>query len=323
MDAMNIRTGRLLFCFGALFLALYISTALAAEDVSEALEKEAVEIDFDDVVPEDMAPSTVSERPVIRIAVAAMISPKETYRYYVDLLNLIARRLDRDVVFVQKKTYREVNVMLKQNELDLAFVCSGPYASGKDEFGMEIIAVPVCHGETVYYSYFIASSGSGIQSFEDFRGKTFVFTDPLSNTGYMVPTYYLARRGESAESFFGKTYFTNSHDNSIQAVAGGIADGAAVDSLVYDFMSARKPELTAKTVVVEKSPPYGIPPVVVPPSLSPEIKSALTNIFLTIHEAPEGKAILDEIQVERFVAGKDRDYDTVRELQRYVNAGQP
>jgi phosphonate transport system substrate-binding protein len=285
-------------------------------------DKEAVEIDFSDVVPGNQVLPTEKE-PVLRIAVAAMISPQETYRYYLELLDLIAKRMNRKVKFVQKKTYLEVNEMLKQNKLDLAFVCSGPYVLGKEEFGLEIIAVPVCHGETVYYSYFLASKKSNIKSFKDLRGKTFVFTDPLSNTGYMVPSYYLARLGETAKSFFGKTYFTYSHDNSVQAVADGLADGAAVDSLIYEFMKVRKPGLTEKTVVVEKSPPYGIPPVVVPPGLPMKMKLALTDIFLTIHQSPEGRAILDRIQVDHFVKGEDKNYNTVRDLQRYLKARQP
>lgn len=285
-------------------------------------DKEAVEIDFSDVVPGNQVLPT-EEEPVLRIAVAAMISPQETYRYYLELLDLIAKRMNRKVKFVQKKTYLEVNEMLKQNKLDLAFVCSGPYVLGKEEFGLEIIAVPICHGETVYYSYFLASKKSNIKSFKDLRGKTFVFTDPLSNTGYMVPSYYLARLGETAKSFFGKTYFTYSHDNSVQAVADGLADGAAVDSLIYEFMKVRKPGLTEKTVVVEKSPPYGIPPVVVPPGLPMKMKSSLTDIFLTIHQSPEGRAILDRIQVDHFVKGEDKNYDTVRDIQRYLKARQP
>ena len=42
----------------------------------------------------------------------------------------------------------------------------------------------------------------------------------------------LAKRGETPESFFGETFFTNSHDNSIKAVAEGLADettGAIVE----------------------------------------------------------------------------------------------
>lgn len=310
----------------ACLLLLFVFSILpvfAVDNNLEGLDSEAIKIDFDDVIEESRQSPENRNRPVLKIAVAAMISPQNTYRYYVDLVNLIAQRMNRDVEFVQKKTYAQVNEMLKRNALDLAFVCSGPYVSGRDEFGMQLVAVPVCHGEKVYYSYFIASAKSGIGSFDDFRGKTFVFTDPLSNSGYMVPTYYLALRGESPESYFGKTFFTNSHDNSIQAVADGLADGAAVDSLIYEFMKVRQPELTENTVVVEKSDPYGIPPVVAPPSASPEMMEQLMNIFLTIHETSNGRKILDNIQVDRFVRGDDRDYDTVRDLRAFLKSQQP
>ena len=304
----------------ALIFALLFSPVFADTKSADGTKREPKKIDFNDVVESNPARPERADGPALKIAVAAMISPKYTHKYYIELLNLIGERLGRRVVFVQKKTYAEVNELLKQKKLDMAFVCSGPYASGKDEFGMEIVAVPVCHGEKVYYSYFIASRNSGIDSLDGLRGKTFAFTDPLSNTGYLVPTYYLARRNETSESFFKETFFTHSHDNSIQAVAEGLADGAAVDSLIYDFMRTENPGLTEKTVVIEKSPPYAIPPVVVSSSIAPEIKQRMKDLFLGIHEDPDGGTILKKLQIERFVEGNDEDYETVRELESFLRS---
>ena len=84
----------------------------------------------------------------------------------------------------------------------------------------------------MYHSYFIVNTNSSIQSFDALKGKTFAFTDPHSNTGCLVPTYVLAKRGETPDSFFKEAFFNNSHDNSIKAVAQGLSDGAAVDSLI-------------------------------------------------------------------------------------------
>jgi phosphonate transport system substrate-binding protein len=307
----------------ALFVSAMLSSPVfAGDDNMKELKKEPVKIDFNEVVKGNGAQSKREYRFALKIAVAAMISPKYTYKYYVELLNLIGERMGQQVIFIQKKTYSQVNGMLKRKELDLAFVCSGPYVSGKENFGMEIIAVPVCHGKKVYYSYFITSRNSGIKSFDDFRGKTFAFTDPLSNTGFMVPSYYLARRNQTPESYFKKTFFTHSHDNSIQAVAHGLADGAAVDSLIFEFMQVRNPKLVAKTMIVDRSPPYGIPPVVVTPSMEPEIKEKLKQIFFSIHEDPKGKIILESLQIDRFVEGNDDDYNTVRELQNFLKSKQ-
>lgn len=295
---------------------LSFSVTAAGDDLAGA----PVRIDFNDVV--NTNGTRAQSHSLLKIAVAAMISPKNTYKYYAELLRLIGERMDLQVMFIQKKTYSEVNEMLKENKLDLAFVCSGPYVSGRDDFGMEILAVPVCHGEKVYYSYFITSKKSGIRSFDDLRGKTFAFTDPLSNTGYAVPVYYLAKRNETPEFYFKKTFFTYSHDNSIRAVANGLADGAAVDSLIFDFMHVKNPELTAKTMVVDRSPPYGIPPVVVTPSMDPGMKENLKKVFFTIHQDPKGKQLLESLQIDRFEQGDDSDYNTIRELQDFLKSKQ-
>ncbi len=312
---------RLYFCFVVVWLAwaLGLPPAVRAGEIEKSLNAPPLKIDFNDVVESNGSHPEDKGLPELRIAVAAMISPKYTYRYYVDLLNLIGNLTDRTVRFIQKKTYAEVNDMMSRNEIDLAFVCSGPYVSGKEKFGMAIIAVPLCHGEKVYYCYFITSKTGDIRSFNGLRGKTFAFTDPLSNTGYVVPNYILAMRGETPESFFRKTFFTHSHDNSIQAVADGLADGAAVDSLIYNFMQTKNRELTEKTIVIDQSPPYGIPPVVVSPEIDPELKQKLKDIFLSVHQHPQGKKILQNLQIDRFIEGDDEDYDTVREMQHFIN----
>ena len=311
---------------GALFLSFFFTIGIltgfgwADNTDLQSLKRKPVPINDKDVVKAGETISIDKHQGALRIAVAAMISPKDTYKYYIDLLNLIGEQMDRKVIFIQKKTYSEINDLLENDHLDLAFICSGPYIVAKRKYRLEILVVPVCHGETVYYSFFIASHQSGIHSFSDLRGKTFAFTDPLSNTGYLAPTYALSLRGESIESFFKKTFFTHSHDNSIQAVADGLADGAAVDSLIFDFMTTRNPEWLNRIVVFEKSEPYGIPPVVIPPDLDPEIKDKLKNLFLSIHDHPKGRVALDNLQIERFVEGDDKAYDSVRKMEAYLSS---
>ena len=276
MVLMNIRRCLVIFM---LMIVFSVPHVFAEKEKLSVLDQEPVVVDFDDVVKDDGDQLKALNETALKIAVAAMISPKYTYQYYVELLNLIGEKMGREVVFVQKKTYADINAMLKKRELDVAFVCSGPYVAEKEDVGMEILAVPLCHGEKVYYSYFIASKDSGIESFKDLKGRTFAFTDPLSNTGCMVPTYYLAQKNETPGSFFQKTFFTYSHDNSIQAVAKGLADGAAVDSIIYEFIHSKSPQLTENIVIIGKSPPYGIPPVVVPSDMATRTERKVKNGF--------------------------------------------
>lgn len=266
------------------------------------------------------SPTVTAEnsKPALRVAIGAMISPEITRTYYQNLLELIAARVGRRAVFSQRRTYAEINELVKNHQVDVAFVCSGPYVVGHDQFGMELLVAPVAHGRQVYHSYFIVHQKSRISSFEELRGKRFAFTDPHSNTGYLVPTYLLSKQEEKPATFFSETFFTNSHDNSIHAVAEGLTDGAAVDSHIWEFMNNVNPELTSQTKIIGKSPPYGIPPVVVTPDLDLELKKGLKGAFLSIHRDAKARLLLNQIQIERFAEVEDTNYDSVREMHQWL-----
>ena len=89
----------------------------------------------------------------------------------------IGRKMGMEVELVQRKDYEEVNALLKKNLLDVAFVCTGAYVAGRDDFGMDNLDAPVTQGRTVYYSYVIVPVGSPVRSFEELEGRTFAFTD--------------------------------------------------------------------------------------------------------------------------------------------------
>ncbi len=273
-------------------------------------------IDFTDMEPAALADPEAESEAVLRVAVAGVISPTETLKTYQALAQYIGREFHWAAEIVQRETYAEINDLVESLDVDLAFVCSLAYVAGNDDFGMELLAVPEVNGETTYRSYVIVPAASDVRSFEELRGGSFAFTDPLSNSGHLAPTHRLYQIGETPETFFGRTLFTYGHDLSIRAVADGLVDGAAVDSLVYDYMVAREPEIAARTRVIEVSDPFGIPPVIVHPELDPEIKSRLRAILLGLGEDVEGMQILTDLMIDRFVVGDDTAYDTIRSRVR-------
>ena len=254
----------------------------------------------------------------VRIAVGGMITPKEGMGYYRDFLRYIQEKIGTRVEYVDREGYAEINEMLKNGQLEAAFVCSGPYVDGHEQFGLELLAAPQAYGATVYYSYIIVPKESTAKNFNELRGTRFAFTDPLSNSGKLVPTYMLARMNETPESFFKEFVFTKAHDKSIKAVAQGVVDAAAVDSLIWEYLNAMSPEFTAKTRILEKSPPYAIPPMAVPRDLAPELKEKLRAAVLNAHTDPKGQAILRQMRIDRFVTIADGAYDSVREMQAWI-----
>lgn len=261
--------------------------------------------------------------PRVRIAVGGMITPEEGMAYYRDLLRYVQEKIGVKVEHVDREGYAEINELLKSGRVEAAFVCSGSYVEGHAQFGLELLAAPEVYGQTVYHSYIIVPKGSPVGSFAELRGKRFAFTDRLSNTGKLVPTYMLARMNETPRSFFKEFVFTEAHDKSIKAVAQQVVDGAAVDGLIWEYLNATNPEFTAQTRILEKSPPYAIPPLVVPKDLAPDLKKRLREAFLNAHTDPKGREILQKMRIDRFVTIEDRAYDSVREMQAWIADREP
>lgn len=257
----------------------------------------------------------------IKIGVSAMISPKETLSVYQEIVDYIGDKLGKNATLVQRKTYAEMNELVKNKEVAAAFVCSGPYVNGNEDFGMELIAAPQMYNSTSYYSYIIVNNDSNITRLEELRGKKFAFTDPMSNTGALVPKYMLAKAlNETPEAFFGEYIYTKGHDNSIKAVGEKLVDGAAVDHLIWEYINKRNPEITSKTKVIEKLGPFCMPPIVTNPDTDPELKKKMQSILLNMDKDPKGKEIINKIEIDRFVVVENKCYDSVREMVLWEKA---
>lgn len=296
-------------------IPLLLILALAA--CSPATQTEvAGNVDLNDLQP---LPTPVGHEAVpLRIAVAAVISPEGTVQSYSPLLSYIEEKLGRPVELVQRRTYLEVNDLLEHGEVDLAFVCTSAYVEGHDTFGMELLAAPQVDGKSTYNSVLIVPSSSNAQGMSDLQNKVFAFTDPISLSGRVYPTYLVHQLGSTPEKFFNRTFFTYSHDEAIRAVASGVADGAAVDSLVYDFAVARDASLASKVRVIHRSPDFGIPPVVISPLARPQVKLELQSLLLNMSDDPQAAEALDSIGVDSFVLLADDAYDGVRKLLNVI-----
>lgn len=297
----------------------WMLSAVLAGSLAAACGGDGVSIDFDRIEEEQSGRLAIPAGDPVRMAVAPVLSALPTFGLYDKLADHMAAKLQRPVELVQGKTYAEINDLVRSGDVTLAFVCTNPYVQGREDFGMELLVAPQVNGELSYYSFLIVDSELDVGSLQDLKGRTFAFSDPLSNTGRLVPLYQLALVDETPESFFSKSIFTYAHDSSIRAVADGIVDAAAVDSLVYDYLRITEPDVAAGVKVIEKWGPYGISPVVVNPNLDPQLKSQLRDIFLGMHEDQQGQQLLQQLMIDRFVVADDSIYDSVREMRAYLH----
>jgi phosphonate transport system substrate-binding protein len=256
--------------------------------------------------------------PRVRIAITPVL-----VEHYLEvnrqLIAYVGEKLGQPTDLVQRRSYKEISDLLEKGEVDVAFVCGRPYVLDHDRFGLELLAAPLVYDQPIYYSYVIVPRDSPVQRFEELRGKRYAFSDPLSNSGHLVPVYMLARMGETPERFFTRSIFTYSHSANVEAVAVKFVDGASVDSYVYDYLAATNPRLTAKTRIIERSPPHGITPVVVRADLPAAAKARIRTVLLDMDQDPRGRDILRQLMIRRFVAVPDQLFDSIRQMLRVVD----
>ncbi len=277
--------------------------------------KKKVEVDFAKTEKKISLEKNDTVSPIY-VAIASMTSPRETFNYYHDLIDYISAKTGRPIYIKEKKTYEEVNDMLKKGEVSFAFICSGAYINAKDKNEVRLLVAPVINNRTYYQAYIITQKNSGVSSFRGLKGHSFAFTDPISNTGCLYPKKLIRRLGYLKENFFSKTIFTYGHDISIQMVNRGIIDGASVHSLIYQYIARKYPRRVANIKIINKSELFGMPPVVTPININKKCFDKLQNIFLNLDKDSIGISILKKLRIEKFVKVNDTLYNSVRALKK-------
>ena len=226
------------------------------------------------------------------------------------LKRYLARQLGREVDLVQRRTYEEITSLLVSGQLDSAWICGFPFVAYRSD--LALVAVPVWRGRPLYQSYLIARKGRATEDLDALKGDVHAFSDPNSNSGYLVTTALLAARKTRPAQFFRQTFFTYGHRNVVRAVASGLAQSGSVDGYVWEVMSEIEPELTSRTEIVHRSDWLGFPPIACPRSAeasSPVI--ALRRGLIGMAADPDGSDVLKLLRLDGFAEEPASLFDSI------------
>lgn len=227
-------------------------------------------------------------------------------------------RLNRPVEFVQRDRYRDTMDLLQQQKVEFAWICDYPYVMLKKE--LRLMAVALNEGKPTYRSYLIVPArDQQTHSVNDLKGRVFAYADPYSNTGYLVPRFEIKQGGQDPASFFKRTFFTWSHRKAIDAVAVGLAQGAAVDSYVWDSLNKVRPDITAKTRIAWKSEEYGFPPLVAHSNVPEADFLLVQDVVMKMKNDAHGRRLLERLNLNGFIVGTPKLYDRVAEMMRLID----
>ncbi len=235
------------------------------------------------------------------------------------LRSYLERIWSREVQILTRRTYQEITLLLVNGQIDAAWICGYPYVQFREQ--LDLVAVPVWNGRPLYQSYVIVDARRKAGTFEDLKGDTHAFSDPDSNSGFLVTRALLTDLHTKPEDFFRHHFFTYGHRNVVRAVASGLADSGSVDGYVWEVLSTGEPDLTAPTRVLRKSEWLGFPPVACgknrPSGLSVD---ALAAAFVGMSSDPEARRVLQMLHLDGFTRSDPSLFDTIAAKMNYVRS---
>lgn len=230
-----------------------------------------------------------------------------------DLERELTVRTGFPVALVKRRTYQEIMGMLLSGQVSAAWICGYPFVRQRAK--LSLLAVPLYRGKPLYRSYLLARSDLPGDELDAFRGRSHAFSDPDSNSGWLVTRHMLEERRMTPEEFFSRTFFAYGHRNVVRAVASGLADTGSVDGYVWDVLSEQEPELTAGTRVIHRSELFGFPPIanLTTARDTPAVR-ALQTALLGLSDDQPGQAILSTLRLDGFVRAEPSLFDGIAKM---------
>ena len=172
------------------------------------------------------------------------------------------------------------------------FAWFGPvtYLQAKDKGCVELLAVEVRKGSSVYYSgIFTNNSNLSINNLNDLYGKKVAFGDINSTSSFVFPMAMLVESGINPIIDLSKSQLTGSHANSLKALQAGIVDAAAASFNSYEKAVRQGSIIANEFKIIAKSDPIPNPPLAMSVNLPKIVKDTIRYEISQLHNNPNIK----------------------------------
>lgn len=252
----------------------------------------------------------------LRVSAIPDEAPTELLRKFAPLGKYLERELNMKVTFVPVTDYPAVVEGLASKKLDMAWLGGFTFVQARLRTGN---AVPIAQREQdrAFTSKFITAAGSGINSLEDLKGKTFAFGSVSSTSGHLMPRYFLLQHHIDPERDFKRIAYSGAHDATVAWVASGKAEAGALNASVWDELVESGKVDPKRVRVIWTTPPYYDYNWTVRGDLDPALVKKLTEAFLKLDPAnPAHKKILDLQRASRFIPTNPDNYKGIEAAAR-------
>ena len=205
--------------------------------------------------------------------------------------------------------------MAAAGEIDISWVCAATYAKlmHQSDRKIELLATPIFsdpayQNQPVYFSYLVVPADSAFQTFADLQGKRFTYNETVSLSGHHTVCSYLQSLGIE-QGYFDTATASGGHIKSIQILAAGETDCAAIDSTVWHWYQTEQPALCAQLRPIALLPPYAGPPLIISHNVSRDLAQEIQTLLLELHQTNEGTQLLRTGALAQFTTVDNANYE--------------
>ncbi|MBZ0147867.1 MAG: phosphate/phosphite/phosphonate ABC transporter substrate-binding protein [Pseudorhodoplanes sp.] len=152
-----------------------------------------------------------------------------------------------------------------------------------------LVAAQEPDGSMGYVSVIVVKTDSAYKTFEDLKGKTVARTDPLSGSGYLIPTAAFRAMGKPVDEYY-KSPLAGGHPQGVLGVLKGTYDASFTwtsknDNIGNLRQMMNKGLLKREDIrVVWTSPPLPSPPIVIRTDLPLEMRADMEKLFVRLKD---------------------------------------
>ncbi len=175
--------------------------------------------------------------------------------------------------------------------------------------------VAVRYGSPSYTGQIFTRADSGINTVEDLAGKTFCRPDPLSTSGWIIPSITMQAAGVDPETDLAEVVDAGSHDASVAGVYNGDCDAGS------SFVDARSnleedyPDVMEVIKVINISVDIPNDGVQYHPTVSQELRDQINDVLMNMANIEGGAEALDTAYEWSELTPKgDEFYDPFRQV---------
>ena len=197
----------------------------------------------------------------------------------------------------------------------MASLATFSYILASDKGCAEAALVSVRYGSASYNGQIFVRADSGIETLADLKGKTFCRPDPLSTSGWVIPSITLKAAGVDPETDLAQVVDAGSHDASVAGVYNGDCDAGSSYVDARTRLEEDYPDVMDVIKVIEISADIPNDGVQFVTGFDEELKQQIVDALLAIAETEEGQAALDTAyQWSGLEAHDDTFYDAFRQV---------